>query len=87
MERWKSREAQGAFILCQVNEGATVGEVCRKAETSEATFYIWRRKYAGLMPSEMKRLRQLEVVFPRVGGRGSAALRSPSAGLMYPRVE
>jgi putative transposase len=27
---------------------------------SEATFYNWRKKYAGLMPSEMKRLRQLE---------------------------
>lgn len=27
---------------------------------SEATFYAWRKKYAGLMPSEMKRLRQLE---------------------------
>ena len=24
------------------------------------TFYNWRKKYAGLMPSEMKRLRQLE---------------------------
>jgi len=27
---------------------------------SDATFYNWRKKYAGLMPSEMKRLRQLE---------------------------
>ncbi len=49
-----------AFILRQADEGATVGEVCRKAGISEATFYVWRKKYAGLMPSEMKRLRQLE---------------------------
>ena len=34
--------------------------MCRKAGISEATFYNWRKKYAGLMPSEMKRLRQLE---------------------------
>src|SRR5262245_12084008 len=27
---------------------------------SEATYYNWRKKYGGLMPSEMKRLRQLE---------------------------
>ncbi|MBB2719705.1 UNVERIFIED_ORG: nitrogen regulatory protein PII-like uncharacterized protein [Rhizobium etli] len=27
---------------------------------SDATFYNWSKKYAGLMPSEMKRLRQLE---------------------------
>ena len=27
---------------------------------AEATFYNWRKKYGGLMPSEMKRLKQLE---------------------------
>jgi putative transposase len=27
---------------------------------SEATFYNWRKKYSGLTPPEMKRLRQLE---------------------------
>ncbi|MEJ0094866.1 MAG: transposase [Methylocella sp.] len=37
-----------------------VAEVCRKAGLSDAPFYNWRKKYAGLMPSEMKRLRQLE---------------------------
>lgn len=39
---------------------APVAEVCRKAGVADATFYSWRKKYAGLMPSEMKRLRQLE---------------------------
>jgi putative transposase len=34
--------------------------VCRKARISEATNYNWRKKYAGLAPSEMKRLCQLE---------------------------
>jgi len=34
--------------------------VCRKAGISDATFYNWCKKYAGLMPSETKRLRQLE---------------------------
>jgi len=37
-----------------------VAEVCRKAGISEATFYNWRKKYGGLLPSEMKLLRQLE---------------------------
>jgi putative transposase len=31
-----------------------------KAGISEASFYNWRKKYGGLMPSEMKRLKQLE---------------------------
>jgi putative transposase len=34
--------------------------VCRNAGISEATCYVWRKKYGGLMPSEMKRLKQLE---------------------------
>ena len=57
MKRSKFTEAQIAFILRQAEEGTAVGEVCRKAEISEATYYNWRKKYAGLMPSEMKQLR------------------------------
>lgn len=60
MKRSKFSEAQIAFILRQAEEGTAIGEVCRKAGISEATFYAWRKKYAGLIPSEMKRLRQLE---------------------------
>ncbi|MFN4096582.1 MAG: transposase, partial [Sphingomonas sp.] len=60
MKRSKFSEAQIAFVLKQADDGTSVGEVCRKAGISEATYYNWRKKYAGLMPSEMKRLRQLE---------------------------
>jgi putative transposase len=60
MKRSKFTEAQIAFILGQAEEGTAIGEVCRKAGISEATFYNWRKKYAGLVPSEMKRLRLLE---------------------------
>ena len=60
MERWKSSEVRIAFVLKQAEGGTTIGEVCRKAGISDATFYAWRKKYAGLMPSEMRRLRQLE---------------------------
>lgn len=60
MKKSKFSEGQIAFILKQAEDGSTVGEVCRKAGISEATFYYWRKKYAGLMPTEMKRLRQLE---------------------------
>ncbi len=60
MKRSKFTEAQIAFILRQAEEGTTVAEVCRKAAISQATYFNWKKKYAGLMPSEMKRLRQLE---------------------------
>ena len=60
MKASKFSEALIAFILKQAEDGTAIGEVCRKAGISETTFYNWIKKYTGLMPSEMKRLRQLE---------------------------
>jgi putative transposase len=60
MKKSKFTDAQIAFVLRQAEEGMAIGEVCRKAGISEATFYNWRKKYGGLMPSEMRRLKQLE---------------------------
>jgi putative transposase len=60
MKRNKFTDSQIAFILRQAEEGTAVAEVCRKAGISEQTYYRWRKKYGGLMPSEMKRLKQLE---------------------------
>ena len=60
MKMSKFTEAQIAFVLKQVELGTSVAEVCRKAGIAEATFYNWRKKYGGLMPSEMKRLKMLE---------------------------
>ncbi len=60
MKRSKFSESQIAYLLKQAETGTAVGEVCRQAGISEATFYNWRKKYAGLTPSEMRRLKQLE---------------------------
>ena len=60
MKASKFSEAQIAFVLRQAEEGTPIGEVCRKAGISDATFYNWRKRYGGLMPSEVKKLRQLE---------------------------
>ena len=60
MKKSKFSEAQIAFILRQADEGTPVAEVCRKAGISDATFYNWKKRYGGLMPSEVKRMRQLE---------------------------
>jgi putative transposase len=60
MKASKLSEAQIAFFLRQAEDGTAVGAICRKAGVSEATFYNWRKRYVGLMPSEVKRLRQLE---------------------------
>lgn len=47
MKQSRFSEQQIAFIL-------------RKAGISIQTYYRWRKKYGGLMPSEMKRLKLLE---------------------------
>lgn len=52
--------ARQAFIIKQGEEGTPVAEICRKAGISQATYSNWKRKYAGLLPTEMKRLKQLE---------------------------
>lgn len=60
MKASKFSETQIAYVLRQAEEGTAIGEVCRSAGISEATFYNWRKKYGGLMPSEVRRLKQLE---------------------------
>ena len=60
MKQSRFSEQQIAFVLKQAEDGTSVEEVCRKAGISIQTYYRWRKKYGGLMPSEMKRLKQLE---------------------------
>lgn len=56
----KASNAQRAFILKQSDDGAPVAEICRKAGISQATYSNWRKKYAGLLPDETRRLKALE---------------------------
>ena len=60
MKASKFSDAQKAFIIKQVEDGTPVAEICRKAGISQATYFNWKKKYAGLLPTEMKRLKQLE---------------------------
>ncbi len=60
MKASKFTDAQKAFIIKQGEDGTPVAEICRKAGISQATYFNWKKKYAGLLPTEMKRLKQLE---------------------------
>ena len=60
MKESKFTDAQKAFVIKQGEEGTPVAEVCRKAGISQATYFNWKKKYAGLMPSEMRRMRELD---------------------------
>ena len=60
MKASKFSDAQKAFIIKQGEEGTPVAEVCRKAGISQATYFNWKKKYAGMLPTDMKKLRELE---------------------------
>jgi putative transposase len=60
MKASRFSEAQKAFILKQGADGMPVADICRKAGISQATYFNWKKRYDGLLPSEMRRLKQLE---------------------------
>ena len=60
LKKTKFTEEQIAFALKQAETGTSVQEVIRKLGISEQTFYNWKKKYGGLGPSELRRLKQLE---------------------------
>ena len=60
MKASRFSEAQKAFILKQGSDGMPVADICRKDGISQATYFNWKKKYDGLLPTEMRRLKQLE---------------------------
>jgi len=60
MKKKRFTEEQIAFALRQSESGTPVEEVIRKLGVSEATFYRWKKKFAGLGVAEVRRLKQLE---------------------------
>lgn len=45
-------------VLREAESGAAVVEVCRKHGISQQSFYLWKKKYAGLGLSELRELRE-----------------------------
>lgn len=60
MKRSKFSEEQIAYALRQADSGTPVADICRQLGVSEATYYLWKKKYAHLGVSELRRLRQVE---------------------------
>jgi putative transposase len=60
MKRSKFSEEQIVYAIRQAESGTPVGDLCRQLGVSDATFYAWKKKYAHLGVSELRRLRQVE---------------------------
>ncbi len=53
-------EEQIIAVLKEGEAGAKIADLCRKHGMTDATYYNWKAKYAGLTVSELKRLKALE---------------------------
>ncbi len=59
MPRKEHGEEEILRALRQVEEGEKAADVCREHGISQATLYVWKKRYAGLGLSELRELRQL----------------------------
>ena len=53
-------EEQIIAVLKESEAGAKTGELCRQHGISDATFYKWKAKFAGMEASDLKKMRVLE---------------------------
>jgi len=60
MRKSKFSESQIVAIPAEGGSGLAVAEICRKHGISNALYYQWRSKYAGVSVNELKRIRELE---------------------------
>ncbi len=60
MKRSRFSEEQIVYAIRQAESGTPIGDLCRQLGVSEATFCTWKKKYAHLGVSELRRLRQVE---------------------------
>ena len=53
-------EEQIIAVLKESEAGAKTGELCRQHGISDATFYKWKAKYAGMEASDLSKMRIME---------------------------
>jgi putative transposase len=60
MKALKFTQAQKGFTLKKGEQGTPVLKICRKAGISQTTYFNWKKKYAGLLPDKIRRLKAPE---------------------------
>lgn len=60
MTRKRYTEEQIVAILKEGQAGVPTPELCRKYGMSDASYYKWRAKFAGMEVSDVRKMRMLE---------------------------
>lgn len=60
MKKGRFTEQQIAYALRQLEQGTPIAEMSRKLGVSDVTLYAWKKKYAGMGVTEVRRVKQLE---------------------------
>ena len=58
----KSRFTEGQIIasIKEFEAGKAISDICIGLGVNKATFYNWKKKYAGMEAQDLKRLKELE---------------------------
>lgn len=59
MKRSRFSEEQIVYAIRQAESGSPVGDLCRQLGVSDATFYTWKKKYAHLGVSQLRRRKHI----------------------------
>ena len=61
MKKARFTESQIISILSKQEKGISVADICCEHGISNATFFNWKGKYGGMSPSQLRRLKELEI--------------------------
>ena len=61
MRAGEMSDEQIVALLQEAQKGQkTIAALCKEKGVTQTTFYTWRKKFAGMQTSEVKRLREME---------------------------
>jgi putative transposase len=84
MRKGRYTEEQIVYALRQVEQGAPLTQICRRMGVSPTTFYVWKKRFAGMGVADVRKTKQLEDEVRRLLRGAHGDLQGP-VRLHHPR--